>query len=114
MQYQKVKNKCLSNCFQLSSVTSAPILLPFLSVALHESDISNALLGAYPIKVCYRICTIIHIRIEIIHGSHTARVTQHSMASMNYFLNSTTILLCLHVLIAHHIFINFGYVDYFQ
>jgi hypothetical protein len=23
-----------------------------------------------PIKVCYRICTIIHIRIEIIHGSH--------------------------------------------
>ena len=23
-----------------------------------------------PIKVYYRICTIIHIRIEIIHGSH--------------------------------------------
>jgi uncharacterized protein (UPF0210 family) len=45
-KYQKVKNKCLSNCFQLSSVTSAPILLPFLSVALHESGISNALLGA--------------------------------------------------------------------
>jgi hypothetical protein len=31
---------------------------------------------------------VLHIRIEIIHGSHTARVTQHSMASMNYFLNS--------------------------
>ena len=27
---------------------------------------------------------------------------------------SVTIILCLHVLIAHHIFINFGYVDYFQ
>ena len=27
---------------------------------------------------------------------------------------SITIILCLHVLIAHHIFINLGYVDYFQ
>ena len=29
----------------VSSVTSALILLPFLSVALHESDTRNALLG---------------------------------------------------------------------
>jgi hypothetical protein len=27
---------------------------------------------------------------------------------------SATIVLCLRVLIAHHIFISFGYVDYFQ
>jgi hypothetical protein len=27
---------------------------------------------------------------------------------------SVTIILCLHVLIVHHIFINLGYVDYFQ
>jgi hypothetical protein len=27
---------------------------------------------------------------------------------------SVTIALCLHVLIAHRIFINFGFVDYFQ
>ena len=27
---------------------------------------------------------------------------------------SITIILCLHILIAHLIFINFGYVDYFQ
>jgi len=27
---------------------------------------------------------------------------------------SVTIILCLHVLIAHRIFINLGYVDYFQ
>ena len=27
---------------------------------------------------------------------------------------SATIILCLHVLIAHRIFISFGYVDYFQ
>jgi len=46
LQYQKDQNKCCVKIAETSVVlTMALILLPFLSVALHESGITNALLG---------------------------------------------------------------------
>jgi hypothetical protein len=35
-------------------------------------------------------------------------------SNMTSFFRFVTIILCLHILIAHHIFINLGCVDYFQ
>ena len=41
--FQVVRNKRRSDCFRVSSTTSALILLPFLTVALHESGIRKAI-----------------------------------------------------------------------
>ena len=48
------------------------------------------------------------------HTIHAAKSEQNDGKVSFTDEASVTIVLCLHVLIAHRIFINFGYVDYFQ
>ena len=67
--------------FGIISLAHVPVhVTDFSVINVHVDELSSARMCAtysadininnrLPIKVCYRICTLKHIRIEIIHGS---------------------------------------------
>ena len=96
------------------SLTHAPVrVTDFPVVNVHVDELSSAriwqhkLCATYsenvninnrlPIKVYYCICSLRHIRIEIIHRSQNVFwvLTWNILASMIYFLNKTKVLLPL-------------------
>jgi hypothetical protein len=66
--------KAQYNCYRCSiNTTDFPLVkvnvTDFPIVKVHVDELSSPRNYSLPIKVYYRICTVRHIRIEIIHGS---------------------------------------------
>jgi len=64
----------------------------------------------------YYVCGQCHTQFMLPNSSRRQLINMYFYDGKVSLINgaSVTIILCLHVIIAHQIFINLGYVDYFK